>query len=174
MPITNSRKPGLPRKTTSILNRTLTRSKVQTQAPFLKEKVVPAGTYTATIVSVSESVTQGGDEAIDVAYKLLDTNGRTFEAKERLVWDSHPYNLLVNHLIDTGLLIEGAAISDVVGICEEVTVSYPYKGAFGSFQNRQPCQQKSAVPLKSKKQELLAEDAEDEVDEDYDLLEDDD
>lgn len=158
----------------SVLNRPLTRSKVQKEVPYLKEKIIPAGSYTATIVSVSEAITNGGDEAIDVVYKLCDPNGRIFEAKERLIWDSRPYNLLVDHLYDEGLLVGDSEVGDMVGICEEVTVAYPYKGSFGTFQNRQPCQQKPVAPHKVVKQDLLAEDPDEDEEDDDDLLDDDD
>ncbi len=156
----------------SVLNRPLTRSKVQKEVPYLKEKYVPAGSYTVTIVSVAEAITYGGDEAIDVVYQLCNPDGRTFEAKERLIWDSRPYNQLVDHLFDEGLLVGDSEVGDMVGICEEVTVWYPYKGAYGIFKNRQPCQLKTVASHKTVKQDILAEDADE--DEDYDFLDDDD
>lgn len=174
MSLYSSKKRTATKNSASVLNRTLTRSKVQMQVPFLKEKIIPAGTYTATIVSVSEAITNGGDEAIDVVYKLCDPNGRIFETKERLIWDSRPYYNLVDHLIDTGLLGEGSVVGDMVGACETVTVVYPYKGAFGSFQDRQPCQQKPVAPHKVVKQDLLAEDPDEDEEDDDDLLDDDD
>ena len=148
----------------SVLNRPLTRSKVQKEVPYLKEKYVPAGSYTATIVSVAEAITYGGVEAIDVVYQLCNPDGCTFEAKERLIWDSRPYNQLIDHLFDEGLLVGDAEVGDMVGICEEVTVWYPYKGAYGIFKNRQPCQQKPVAPRKTVKQDLLAENPDEEED----------
>lgn len=167
MTLSNSKKRTTAKNSASVLTRPLTRSKVQKEVPYLKEKIVPAGSYTANIVSVSEAITQGGNEAIDIVYQLCNPDGRTFEAKERLVFDSYPYSILVNHFFEAGLLNDDATLADIVGICEEVTVVYPYKGSFGSFQNRQPCQQKSVAHHKAAKQSILAVDADEEDDDDF-------
>ena len=168
-PLSSKRRPT-PKSNVSVLNRTLMRSNDKKQVPFLNQKKVPAGDYQATIVSVSDAVTNGGDEAIDIVYELLDEAGRTFEVKERMAFDGYPFRMFVDHLFDAGLLREGASSSEMVGICEEVTVAYPYKGAIGNFQNRRPCQQKSSSPNKAKRHDLLQEDSED--DDDEDILED--
>lgn len=164
MPIMNNRKPSTHKKSAPFASRPLSRSTVQQKIPFLKEKNIPAGAYTATIVSVSESETLGGDEAVDIVYKLCDSNGRTFDVMERLIWNSRPFNALIDHLYDAGLLVGDSTVGDMVDICETVTVVYPYKNSIGSFQNRQPCQQKPVAPRKTVKQDLLAEDPDEEED----------
>ena len=170
MSIMNSRKSTPTKKLVSAKKRTLTRSKAKMQAHFLKAKYVPAGNYRATIVAVTDSKTQGGEEALDVTYELCDPNGRMFKAKERMVIDSYAYDVLVDHFIDAGLVDDGAEVGVLVGICEEVTIEYPEQGGFGRFTDRQPCKQSTSTPNQVKKQAPLNEELADDEDDDYDDL----
>lgn len=172
MSIMNTRKTGTVKKTATSKKRTLTRSKAKRQIPYLREESVPAGSYVATIVSVTETKTATtGNDAIEIVYELCDPNGRIVQVKEKLVINSYYYRELIDHLFDIDLLQDGADLDDMVGIREEVTVEYSDESGFGRFTSRQPCQQKVSIPHKTKKQVLLSADSDDDDDEE-DFLED--
>lgn len=131
----------------SILNTRIYRSKTQKNIPFITEKLLPAGKYIAKVIAVHEAISNSGDEAIDLCYEFTDSNDVVVEAKERCVIGSYHYERLGEALLDAGLP-EGATLADAVGLCEDVYISFPRKGALGIIQQRSP-HKSTAVPFSS-------------------------
>lgn len=131
----------------SILNTKIYRSKTPKSIPFITEKLLPAGRYISKVIAVHEATSNSGDAAIDLCYEFTDSNGVVVEAKERCVVGSYRHEILGEALLDAGLP-EGATLADAVGLCEDVYISFPRKGALGIIQKRSP-HKSTAVPFSS-------------------------
>ena len=146
------------------------------KAPMLTTEIVPAGTYRSVVLAVEDAHSEEGKAMADVTYRFTDAVGEATEACIRYPVTGYHIQRLVDALIDAGLP-EGAPLTDAVGLEEEVTIVYPYEGALGKINRRQPATQavstaaKKPVPKQAppKNRKALVE-----VDEDEEMLEDDD
>ena len=153
MPITTDRLKHQAKKSTnnSVLSRKLAHSSNAAKVPFLKQSVVPAGTYTARVTAVKEAKTTAGEDAIDIVYELARAKGNVVTAKERFPVDGYLLGKLIDHWYDNQLLPDDATYADIVSIEETVDISYVNPSSLGSLQNRRPVNHasKSAPPKKS-------------------------
>lgn len=122
----------------AVLERVLCCSTDDNEVSFVTEDVIKSGKYKTIITSVHGSRTEKGKEAVDIVYDFIDASGSVVTAKERHVVDGYIFERLYTYWIKSGLLPNGSTISDLVGICEELDVTYIRKGGLGSLQNRQP------------------------------------
>lgn len=122
---------------TQIVARRSQQNQQKKQIPMLTADKVPAGTYHSTVAAMADSVCSNGDAAIDVVYQLTDSAGKAVQARVRYPVDGYHFNRFVDAMLDAGLE-EGAALSDAVGLEEEVTIAYPFTGALGKIQTRSP------------------------------------
>lgn len=66
----------------------------KTTVPMAYESKIPAGRYRSKIVSVTDSTTASGDDAIDVVYRLTSPTGVTYQMRERIPPRFLPVHLL--------------------------------------------------------------------------------
>lgn len=127
------------RKTTKVsaADTIIRRKPVQQNVPFLKESVVPAGSYISEIIAVHDALTNNGKLAVDIHYTLTDAHGNVLKAKERFALDGYYFSQLGEALLEAGLP-DGAKLSQAVGITERVDVVYPRPNAIGRIKNRTP------------------------------------
>ena len=154
MPISTDRLKHQAKKSTtnSVLSRKLVHSSKAAKVPFVKQSVVPAGTYTARITVVKEAQTTAGEDAIDIIYNFTNANGKVVAAKERFPIDGYVLTKLTTHWFNNSLLPDDATYSDIVSIEETVDISYVNPSSLGNLHNRRPCKHaasKSAPPTKS-------------------------
>ena len=140
MPVYNSKKNTNKKSNvsaTQIAARRSQQNQQKKQIPMLTADKVPAGTYHSTVAAMADAVCSNGDAAIDVVYQLTDSAGKTVQARVRYPVEGYHFNRFVDAMLDAGLE-EGAALSDAVGLEEEVTIAYPFTGALGKIQTRAP------------------------------------
>ena len=178
MPINSDRLKHQAKKSTnnSVLSRKLAHSSNAAKVPFLKQSVVPAGTYTARVTAVKEAQTTAGEDAIDIIYALTSVNSKVVTAKERFPIDGYILEKLTMHWFDNGLLPDDATYADIVGIEETVDISYVNPKALGSLRNRRPVNQASkatpkkisAPPVEDVDEDESEEDMEEDLDDEFD------
>ena len=179
MSLMNNRAKNRPTNKTSIMGRKLVHRTNSAKVPFIKQSVVPAGTYIARVTAVKEAQTTAGDDAIDIVYELTSTKGTVVTAKERYPVDGYVLEKLIAHWFDNNLLPEDATYADIVGIEETVDISFVNPKALGSVANRRPIKQvtnKTAPPKKSSGSPVnddtdeveLEEEQEEELDDEFD------
>ena len=185
MPITTDRLKHQAKKSTnnSVLSRKLAHSNNAAKIPFVRQSIVPAGTYTAKVITVKEAKTTAGEDAIDIIYNLTNANGKVVAAKERFPIDGYVLTKLSTHWFNNNLLPDDATYADIVSIEETVDISYVNPKALGCLRNRRPVNQASkATPKKTSAPSVEdvdevapVEDVEEDFDDDYeDFLADDD
>ena len=187
MPISNDRLKHQAKKSTnnSVLSRKLVHSSKAAKVPFVKQSVVPAGTYTARITVVKEAQTTAGEDALDIVYDLTNNKGKVVTVKERFPIDGYLLSKLIDHWYDNQLLPDDATYADIVSIEETVDISYVNPSSLGSLQNRRPLEhttskaappkKSSAPPVEDVDEVASVEDVEEDFDDDYeDFLADDD
>ena len=185
MLITTDRLKHQAKKSTNnnVLSRKLVHSANEAKVPFIKQSVVPAGTYVARVTAVREAKTTAGEDAIDLIYKLTNAKGEVITAKERYPVDSYLLGKLIDHWYDNQLLPDDATYADIVSIEETVDISFVNPSSLGSLKNRRPANHasKSAPPKKASSPPVedvdegeSEEDLEEDLDEFDDFLEEDD
>lgn len=186
MPINSDRLKHQAKKSTtnSVLSRKLVHSNKAAKIPFIKQSVVPAGTYVARVTAVKEAKTTAGEDAIDIIYNFTNANGKVVAAKERFPIDGYVLTKLTTHWFNNSLLPDDATYADIVGIEETVDISYVNPTALGNLQNRKPCKRTankaapskktSAPPVEDVDESESEEDMEEDWDEFDDFLEDED
>lgn len=185
MPISTDRLKHQAKKSTnnSVLSRKLVHSSNAAKVPFVKQSVIPAGTYTARITVVKEAQTTAGEDAIDIVYDLTNNKGKVVTVKERFPIDGYLLGKLIDHWYDNQLLPDDATYSDIVGIEETVDISFVNPSSLGSLQNRRPVNhankaaspnKTSLPPVKNVDEGESEEDMEEDWDEFDDFLEDED
>lgn len=162
MPITSDRLKHQAKKSTtnSVLNRKLVHRTSTAKTPFIKQSVVPPGTYVARITAVKDAQSAANEDAIDIIYELTNTKGKVVTAKERYPIEGYLLEKLIVHWFDSQLLPADATYSDIVGIEEQVDITYVHARALGNLKNRRPCNQ-----VASKTPRPKAHPVEDDVDE---------
>lgn len=118
----------------------------KTTVPMAYESKIPAGRYRSKIVSVTDSTTASGDDAIDVVYQLTSPTGASYQMRERIPFDTYPYILFGNAMIAAGLN-PGDDPVKAVGVEENVLLYYPSPGAIGHFSKRKPITSKASTAL---------------------------
>ena len=168
MPISTDRLKHQAKKSTtnSVLSRKLVHSSKASKIPFVKQSVVPAGTYVARVTAVKEAKTTAGDDAIDIIYNFTNANGKVVAAKERFPIDGYVLTKLTTHWFNNSLLPDDATYADIVGIEETVDISFVNPSSLGSLKNRRPTNHASkAAPSKKSSTPLVNDTDEDELEE---------
>lgn len=147
MPITNSMK-NKKNPASSISNVRIRRTKSQTTAPMLTQKVAPAGIYTSKITDVTMSKTENGEDAVDVTYELTSANGKVAQGRLRYTLDGFHFERFSDAMIDAGVP-EDSPITEAVGIEEEIEVVYPQRNSLAKIKSRHPLNAAKAKQTKA-------------------------
>ena len=141
------------------------------KVPMAKAGKIPAGAYRSKIVSIKAKKTTAGDEAVEVIYDLITTDGQKFLMREVIPVDSWAFELFCDALIAAGMS-EDDDLTAAVGIEEAVELHYPDPRGFGRFKRRTPITG-SAEEVAAEAAAVEGEDVDDADDEFDDFLEDD-
>ena len=126
-----------PRSTSSRSRIAIRGSNSSAKIPMAKASKIPAGKYRSEIVSVNPVKTAAGDDAVEVIYNLLATDGSCLKMREIIPLDSWAFEKFCDALIAAGLT-EDDDLNAAVGITEEVVLAYPDPRGLGHFSERHP------------------------------------
>lgn len=129
--------------------------------PFAHGGSIPVGTYTSVIDAIEETVTKAGAKAIDVSYSLTNSSGQLFTMRLRVPFQTPLYEEFADAMFAAGAT-EDTAYEDLVGVHEEVTLTYN-DFDFAELSSRKPL----GVPSKACRSD------EDELEEDHLSIDDD-
>ena len=134
---------------------------------FSKKGVVATGKYRSKIAGVEYTKTKAGEEAADLLYDLTDQKGMGYHIRIRYPAESFYYDELCGALLAAGLQA-GDSLEKAIGLEETIVLEYPNGSTIGSITARTP------ISKKAGNGKIAEIDEDDDVDEDYDDLEEDD
>lgn len=111
--------------------------------PMARASDVPPGKYRSRIVSVRDTKTLSGAEALEVIYELTAPDGSVRKMREVIPDNSWAFGRFSDALIAAGLDDDGD-IADAVGVTEDVVLTYPDPHGLGHFSKRTPAVANSA------------------------------
>jgi hypothetical protein len=125
---------------------------------YLRYDVVESGYYISRIVHAEFALTNRGDKAYDVYYKLVkysnfyrwdtyeidDEDVKHYYVKQRYKKGSISYKKFIKAMINAGLN-KRFKITDVIGVIEAVFVTYPHDDNMGSITERKPIENNGSV-----------------------------
>ena len=111
-----------------------------------------------------------GSDAVEIIYELTDSSGNQYKMREIIPYESYFFNKFCDAMIAAGLN-EDDNLDAVIGIEEDVVLSYPDTNQLGHFTSRKPATRapqnksgKKGAPANKAKSNFSLEDDSDEED----------